>query len=144
MDAWGRPSFARAMIEVSSMNDLKEKIVVGTPKLHGDELIRTEIKVEYEWKPPRCSLCKVFGHVDASCLKNITKPTKEKTQIHDNDGFQQVKKKKKGFNVGPPKKQLLEYRPKPQQTKSIATSSGTCKNPIEVLEPAGALQESKK
>lgn len=51
-DSWGRPSFARAMIEVSSLNPLKEKIVVATPKENGKDYIRNEIRVEYEWKPP--------------------------------------------------------------------------------------------
>nr|GEZ67478.1 hypothetical protein [Tanacetum cinerariifolium]GEZ68001.1 hypothetical protein [Tanacetum cinerariifolium] len=28
------------------------------------------VRVEYEWKPPRCSSCKVFGHIHEECLKN--------------------------------------------------------------------------
>ncbi|GJX21442.1 RNA-directed DNA polymerase, eukaryota, reverse transcriptase zinc-binding domain protein, partial [Tanacetum coccineum] len=28
------------------------------------------IRVEYEWKPPKCACCKVFGHVHAECPKN--------------------------------------------------------------------------
>ncbi|GKC62668.1 hypothetical protein Tco_1095266, partial [Tanacetum coccineum] len=29
------------------------------------------IRVEYEWKPPKCASCKVFGHIPEECLKNI-------------------------------------------------------------------------
>nr|GEX15404.1 hypothetical protein [Tanacetum cinerariifolium] len=28
------------------------------------------VRVEYEWKPPRCSFCKVFGHMHEECSKN--------------------------------------------------------------------------
>nr|GEY54022.1 hypothetical protein [Tanacetum cinerariifolium] len=28
------------------------------------------VHVEYEWKPPRCSSCKVFGHIHEECPKN--------------------------------------------------------------------------
>lgn len=56
--AWERPSFARAMLEVSSENSLKEKVVIAIPKLDSFGLTKFEIKVEYEWKPPRCSVCK--------------------------------------------------------------------------------------
>lgn len=57
MNSWGRPSFARAMIEVSSINALKEKVVVAIPKLNGNGFSCNEIRVEYEWKPPRRSIC---------------------------------------------------------------------------------------
>ncbi|GJU81813.1 hypothetical protein Tco_1284178, partial [Tanacetum coccineum] len=52
---------------------------------------------EYEWKPPRCDLCRIFGHDQAQCPKKVSvpptvvTPTVEKT----NDGFQTVGKKKK-------------------------------------------------
>ncbi|GJZ05515.1 hypothetical protein Tco_0539308 [Tanacetum coccineum] len=56
-----------------------------------------------EWKPPRCDLCKIFGHVHDHFLKkalipstivssNVPTPTVEMTK----DGFQTVGKKKKG------------------------------------------------
>ncbi|GKA18655.1 hypothetical protein Tco_0698570 [Tanacetum coccineum] len=38
MHSWGKSSYARAMIELRA-------------------------NVEYEWKPPKCSSCKVFGHI---------------------------------------------------------------------------------
>ncbi|GJS34723.1 retrovirus-related pol polyprotein from transposon TNT 1-94 [Tanacetum coccineum] len=28
------------------------------------------VRVEYEWKPPRCSSCKIFGHIHKECPKN--------------------------------------------------------------------------
>nr|GEW58504.1 hypothetical protein [Tanacetum cinerariifolium] len=42
------------------------------------------IRVEYKWKPPRCACCKVFGHVQEECPKNIgagvTKNVKKTSQ----------------------------------------------------------------
>ncbi|GKB34076.1 homeobox protein knotted-1-like protein 6, partial [Tanacetum coccineum] len=32
---------------------------------------RIKVRVEYEWKPPRCVCCKVFGHVQEECPKNL-------------------------------------------------------------------------
>ncbi|GKF89883.1 nucleotide-diphospho-sugar transferase, partial [Tanacetum coccineum] len=28
------------------------------------------VRIKYEWKPPRCSSCKVFGHLHEECPKN--------------------------------------------------------------------------
>lgn len=79
VNAWGSPSFARAMIEVSSVSALKEKIVLAIPKLESTGYTKQEIKVEYERKPLRCSECKIFGHVDSGCAKKVMKTaTKEK------------------------------------------------------------------
>ncbi|GJR65603.1 zinc knuckle CX2CX4HX4C containing protein [Tanacetum coccineum] len=50
------------------------------------------VRIEYEWKPPQCYLCKIFGHVHDQCPKKVTvTPIVEKT----NDGFQMVANKKK-------------------------------------------------
>ncbi|GKF39073.1 hypothetical protein Tco_0119134, partial [Tanacetum coccineum] len=70
------------------------------------------IRVEYECRPPRCDLCKIFGHVHDDCPKrvvshpivttsNVITPTIEKS----NDGFQTVgKKKKRKATTSAPKK----------------------------------------
>lgn len=51
-----------------------------------------------------------------------------------------MKRKNKGFNVGP-KKQGLEYRPKVQQNKE--STSGVIKNPFKVFQPVGILTEKQ-
>nr|GEZ20972.1 hypothetical protein [Tanacetum cinerariifolium] len=66
-----RSSYARAMIELRADVELKDTIVVAMPKLVGEWLYMCTIRVEYEWKPPRCSSCKVFGHVLNECPKKI-------------------------------------------------------------------------
>nr|GEY19829.1 hypothetical protein [Tanacetum cinerariifolium] len=50
------------------------------------------VSIEYEWKPPRCELCTIFGHVHDQCPKKVmVTSTAEKV----NDGFQTVTKKRK-------------------------------------------------
>ncbi|GJT10061.1 hypothetical protein Tco_0857103 [Tanacetum coccineum] len=44
------------------------------------------VRVEYEWEPPRCGVCMVFGHDDMLCLKRAVEKPKEQHINHD--GFQ--------------------------------------------------------
>ncbi|GKG35405.1 hypothetical protein Tco_0440559, partial [Tanacetum coccineum] len=60
MQSWGRSSNARALIELQADMDLKDTIVVAMPKLVGEGFYMCTIHVEYEWKPPKCSSCKVL------------------------------------------------------------------------------------
>ncbi|GKD18767.1 RNA-directed DNA polymerase, eukaryota [Tanacetum coccineum] len=69
-DSWGRTSYARAMIEPKADVDLRDTIVV-VPKFSGEEFTMSIIHVEYDWAPPRCPECKVFGHVLDDCPKKI-------------------------------------------------------------------------
>ncbi|GJU33083.1 zinc knuckle CX2CX4HX4C containing protein [Tanacetum coccineum] len=62
------------------------------------------ITIEYEWKPPRCDLCKIFGHIHDHCPKKVSSPptivtSNVVTLIVDktNDGFQTVGKKEEGY-----------------------------------------------
>ncbi|GJZ74398.1 retrotransposon protein, putative, ty1-copia subclass [Tanacetum coccineum] len=64
-------SYARVMVELRADEELKYIIVVAMPKLVGEGFYLCTIRVEYEWKPSRCSSCKVFGHVLDECPKNI-------------------------------------------------------------------------
>ncbi|GJW17293.1 UDP-glycosyltransferase 76G1-like protein [Tanacetum coccineum] len=128
-DSWGRSSFARCLIEVNSEADLVDSVTIGIPSLTGDDFTKETIRVEYEWRPPRCDECKIFGHVHDHCPKkmvnppivttsNVVAPTVEKS----NDGFQTVGKKKKrkgkskstngGQFTGPSVKQTVRYEPK--------------------------------
>ncbi|GJV49229.1 hypothetical protein Tco_1439441 [Tanacetum coccineum] len=70
IQSWDRSSYARALIEVRADVELKDNIVVAMPKLVGDGFYTCNVRVEYEWKPPRCTCCKVFGHVKDECPKN--------------------------------------------------------------------------
>ncbi|GJV68899.1 hypothetical protein Tco_1484408 [Tanacetum coccineum] len=63
-------SYARVMIELRADVELKDTIVVAMPKLTGEGVYTCNIRVEYEWKSPRCACCKVFGHIQEECPKN--------------------------------------------------------------------------
>ncbi|GJZ65283.1 retrotransposon protein, putative, ty1-copia subclass, partial [Tanacetum coccineum] len=70
MQSRGRSSYARVMIELRADVELKHNIVVAMPKITRVGHYTCNVHVEYEWKPPRCLSCKVFGHIHEECLKN--------------------------------------------------------------------------
>ncbi|GJR20095.1 zinc knuckle CX2CX4HX4C containing protein [Tanacetum coccineum] len=128
-ELWGQSSFTWFLIEVNSKTDLVDVVTIGIPSLSWDDFIKETIRVEYEWRPPRCDKCKIIGHVHDHCPKkvvsppiitisNVVTPTVEKT----NDGFQMVGKKKKrkgkskstngGQFASPLVKQNVRYEPK--------------------------------
>ncbi|GKA94842.1 putative reverse transcriptase domain-containing protein [Tanacetum coccineum] len=70
-ESWGRSSFARCLIEVNSEDDLVDVVTIGIPSISRDGFIKETIRVEYEWRPPRCDKCKIFGHVHDHCSKKV-------------------------------------------------------------------------
>ncbi|GKE11394.1 hypothetical protein Tco_1414945, partial [Tanacetum coccineum] len=116
MQSWGRSSYARAMIELRADVELKDNIVVTMPKITREGYYTCNIRVEYEWKHPRCACCKVFGQVLEECPKNIgagaTKNLKKTRQTP------------KGIPVG----QKMGFKPKqvfqPVSKKSAANACG--------------------
>ncbi|GJU37522.1 zinc knuckle CX2CX4HX4C containing protein [Tanacetum coccineum] len=73
-DSWGRSSFARCLIEVNSEADLVDVVNIGIPLLTRANFTKETIRVEYEWRPPRCDICKIFGHVHDQCPKKVASP----------------------------------------------------------------------
>lgn len=123
-ESWGRSSFARAMIEVNANEELKDEVVIGVPSLDGNSVGCAKIKLEYDWKPPQCMECKIFGHTNDSCPKNVkpafTKPAEQ--NVKNTGGFQQ--QKRKGFK----QKTQLIYRPvnkggQSNKGKAVATET---------------------
>nr|GEV06082.1 hypothetical protein [Tanacetum cinerariifolium] len=70
MQSWGRSSYARVIVELRADVELKDNIVVAMPKITREGCYTCNVRVEYAWKPPRCSSCKVFGHIHEECTKN--------------------------------------------------------------------------
>ncbi|GKA34484.1 reverse transcriptase domain-containing protein [Tanacetum coccineum] len=103
VESWGRISYARALIEVNSESVLKKQVSIGIPNDKGDEYIKEVIRVEYEWMPPQCEDCKVFGHCTNQCPKRPKENTtavdvgsSRSNPIEDQgDGFVVVKNRKK-------------------------------------------------
>ncbi|GJX38322.1 hypothetical protein Tco_0251625 [Tanacetum coccineum] len=73
-DSLGRISFARCLIEVNSEADLVHAVTIGIPSLTEDDFTKETIRVEYEWRPPMCDLCKIFDHVHDHCPKKVASP----------------------------------------------------------------------
>ncbi|GJS52952.1 hypothetical protein Tco_0626314 [Tanacetum coccineum] len=71
MQSWGMSSYTRATIRLQANVELKDTSIVAMPKLFGEGFYTCTIHIEYEWKPPKCACCKVFGHVQDECPKNI-------------------------------------------------------------------------
>jgi hypothetical protein len=87
-ESWGRSSFARCLIEVKADEVLRDNLTVEIPLLDGSSSTIEKIRVEYEWKPPRCDMCKLCGHTLLDCPKSVPLPTQPKESV--NDGFQMV------------------------------------------------------
>ncbi|GJY25394.1 hypothetical protein Tco_0400120 [Tanacetum coccineum] len=115
----GRSSYARVLVELSSKCAAMETIVVAIPlpKVKGHYL--ETLEVEYEWWPPRCSKCKIFGHGDDACPSRVKKANSdslEGTSGLCDDGAKLKKKgkntaaSKPGFRFTKPKNNLV-YRP---------------------------------
>lgn len=145
-ESWGRSSFARCMIEVKSDGVLRDSLTVEIPLLDGSDSTIQKIRVEYEWKPPRCDKCKIFGHTLIDCPKFVPTTTQPTPSVYD--GFQMVNTKKKsnsGGQSGPNKGgftkpnvgKKMQYRPKipptepkrvdgtKKKTSDVDSSSGT-------------------
>ncbi|GJR13698.1 zinc knuckle CX2CX4HX4C containing protein [Tanacetum coccineum] len=155
-ESWVRSSFTRCRIEVNSELISWYISNIGIPSLSGDAFTKETIRVEYEWRPPRCDICKIFGHVHDHCPKKVVSPpivttsnivtlTVEKTD----DGFQTVGKKKKrkgkskstngGQFVGPSVKQNVRYEPKVTTSapKKGVTNVGNTSQSTSMLKTTG-------
>ncbi|GJZ53771.1 reverse transcriptase domain-containing protein [Tanacetum coccineum] len=103
VESWGRISFARALIEISSASTLKKEVIMAIPEEEGDGHIKEVIRVEYEWKPPHCVECKIFGHSHDLCPKRVrdevpkapSMAVKPSTMEDNEEGFVEVKRLKK-------------------------------------------------
>ncbi|PWA99170.1 hypothetical protein CTI12_AA010980 [Artemisia annua] len=85
--AYGRASFARVLIEVEASTELVENIEVCYEKM-GKSM---NLKVEYAWKPPLCTQCKVFGHELRTCrLKVVTVDEEKEKEMIKNVGVSTV------------------------------------------------------
>ncbi|GJX40124.1 zinc finger, CCHC-type containing protein [Tanacetum coccineum] len=122
MQSWGRSSYARVMIELRADVELKDNIVVAMLKIIGEGHYICNVRVDYEWKPPRCATCKVFGHIYEECPKN--------TCASEKKNVKKPSQTSRGVLVGPKMgfKPQKEYRHVP---KKPASSNGNKKKSVE-------------
>ncbi|GJZ73647.1 hypothetical protein Tco_0637793 [Tanacetum coccineum] len=69
-----RSSFAQCLIEINADNVLPASLTIGVPLIEGEGYTIETVTTEYEWKPPRCDLRKIFGHVHDHCPKKVGSP----------------------------------------------------------------------
>ncbi|GKC22238.1 zinc knuckle CX2CX4HX4C containing protein [Tanacetum coccineum] len=106
LESWGKSTYARILIEIDAYNYFSDNLVMAVPNLEGTGYTKETIRVEYEWKPPRCSMCLIFGHSLDDCPKApkrvVNKMDKGKggSSDADDEGFVEVKKKKSSGNNG--------------------------------------------
>nr|GFA98005.1 hypothetical protein [Tanacetum cinerariifolium] len=97
LQSMGRMDSARALIDIRVDQELKEDMVIAILNVKDDGEILHIVRAEYEWEPPRCGVCMVFGHDDMLCLKQpVENPKKQHT---NHDGFQYTSSSY-GTNVG--------------------------------------------
>ncbi|GKB49863.1 hypothetical protein Tco_0900616 [Tanacetum coccineum] len=99
-EPWGRMGYARALIEISAENELKNEIKMAVPIVKGEGHTIERMRVEYEWKPPRCPDCLVFGHDQTSFPKRVVVPKVNVTATQE-DGFTMVQNRRKNKGKGP-------------------------------------------
>ncbi|GJY49040.1 hypothetical protein Tco_0438996 [Tanacetum coccineum] len=128
-DSWGRSSFARCLIKVNSEADLVDVVTIGIPSLIGDGFTKETIRVKYEWRPPRCDICKIFGH----CPNKVVSPPIVTTSNVVSPTF-----------AGPSVKQNVRYEPKATTSapKKGATNGGNPSTSSSMLKTSGT--SSKK
>ncbi|GKA51709.1 retrotransposon protein, putative, ty1-copia subclass [Tanacetum coccineum] len=129
LQSWGMSSYARAMIELRDDVKLKDIIVVAMPKLTGEGFYTCNVRVKYEWKPPRCACCKVCGHIQEECPKNpgVAKNLKKPSQAS------------RGVLVGP----KVDFKPaKEYRSVSKKHTSNTSGNKKKGVEPTKEVSNS--
>ncbi|GKC99972.1 reverse transcriptase domain-containing protein [Tanacetum coccineum] len=132
VESWGRISFARALIEVSSDSDLKKEVIMAIPNEEGIGYIREVIRVEYEWKPPHCVACKRFGHGPTTCPNRVKKDVQKAPSMAANkpnlmadqgEVFVEVKSRRKKGKAGKDMGDASNLRAKDQKEGSTSQSS---------------------
>ena len=92
--AWGRPGFAKVLVEVWAVGELKRNLELVIPSLTGEDDVKVTIGVEYMWEPSQCSHCLMFGHKVGSCVKaKMATKIIKKAPVVDEDGFELVQRK---------------------------------------------------
>ncbi|GJY37344.1 hypothetical protein Tco_0422722 [Tanacetum coccineum] len=87
-------------LDIMDDRGLKDTMVIVVPCLEGKGGVLHNVRVEYEWKPPRCGICMVFGHDEDLGPKHVIVDMK-KQSMKTNDGFQAtLRKASRGLTVG--------------------------------------------
>nr|GFB02409.1 hypothetical protein [Tanacetum cinerariifolium] len=81
---------------IATKLELKDNIVMAMPKITWEGHYTCNVRVKYEWKPPKCSSCKVFGHIHEECPKNTGAGEKKTRHVPKKHNASYSGNKKKG------------------------------------------------
>ncbi|KAK9060842.1 hypothetical protein SSX86_018022 [Deinandra increscens subsp. villosa] len=118
----GVVGYARVLVHALAQNGLPDSVKAQFPSTKNGEGKTCSFKLGYNWKPPVCSKCNVFGHDDGNCpllpkpketipsvVNDATNPIVVDSQQgkggDEDDGFVEVKKKTRNKNPKPKSKQ---------------------------------------
>ncbi|GKA38841.1 zinc knuckle CX2CX4HX4C containing protein [Tanacetum coccineum] len=94
----GRVGFARVLVEISAKKPFPYEIEVVYKNEAKEEIRRKTVKVVYDWKPPCCDSCCVFGHITMHCPK-----TKMEEKVDGRKDTNEEVKNKEGSQEQQPK-----------------------------------------
>ncbi|GJQ88916.1 RNA-directed DNA polymerase, eukaryota, reverse transcriptase zinc-binding domain protein [Tanacetum coccineum] len=105
----GSLGYARILVEANADKGLVDHIdVLYRRKDNGKQFVK-KIRVEYDWKAPLCSCCKVFGHSDSKCPSISKTEEQGKNRMQDSEGLIKVGIRKENVNEG---KRNVQYNNK--------------------------------
>ncbi|GJX53395.1 RNA-directed DNA polymerase, eukaryota, reverse transcriptase zinc-binding domain protein [Tanacetum coccineum] len=109
----GISTLVSSLVEVSAKKEFKEVIDVHYKNKDGMIMRIKKIKVEYSWKPAKCTHCNVFGHT----LCKIRKRTEEELAKMQEEKRNDNKKLSDDFVTGKGNDKQ-EYKPKPNSSNT--------------------------
>ncbi|KAI3682220.1 hypothetical protein L2E82_50083 [Cichorium intybus] len=111
--AAGKSVYAHVLLEIPTKSSWVDKVIIRIPDPDTLEFYTHTLRIEYEWKPPICSHCMVFGHETKNCMHVISKTNEDNpkdkmpldhgivtTPMQLDDGFTVVYKKKNRSKQG--------------------------------------------
>ncbi|GJV82143.1 retrotransposon protein, putative, ty1-copia subclass [Tanacetum coccineum] len=129
----GRSSYARALIEVRADVNLIDNIVVAMHKLVGEGFYTCNVYIEYEWKPPKCTYCKVSKKNNVSTSGNKKKDVEPTNEVSKSNSFHVLNSVKNDVDLGTNGETSNLTNKKANSSKSSfwnAESSSTSTTPI--------------
>ncbi|GKD76560.1 RNA-directed DNA polymerase, eukaryota, reverse transcriptase zinc-binding domain protein [Tanacetum coccineum] len=105
----GSFGYARILVEAKADKGLENHIEILYRGKDTSEQMIKKVKVEYDWKPPLCPCCKVFGHTDSNCPKSSKMIDTNNDNGKDTEGFVKVGRRKETVIEGKRKVQYNKW-----------------------------------
>ncbi|GJX22921.1 zinc knuckle CX2CX4HX4C containing protein [Tanacetum coccineum] len=138
LNSWGRSDYARALVEVSANKPLVDSVDIDIPREDGKGHTTVNVRIEFEWQPPRCGTCKIFDHLESVCpmirMAGLSKKSDMQVDVKKDKRLVQATGKKdkgklvstqryiKGYRVNNPKTKLVYHAVvKPQGDNNVTS-----------------------